>query len=156
MRLWSLHPRYLDSKGLAAAWREALLARAVLAGKTRGYRAHPQLVRFAACVSPSDAIDLYLQGLYAEASGRGYRFDPSKIRNVSSRRRLIVTSGQVAFELRHLRTKLRLRDPKQAQLLPRVGEPVDLHPLFRGIPGPVEHWERTIAARRSKSRELVH
>ena len=39
MRLWSLHPRYFDSKGLTAAWREALLARAVLTGQTRGYRA---------------------------------------------------------------------------------------------------------------------
>jgi hypothetical protein len=25
MRLWSIHPRYLDSKGLGALWREALL-----------------------------------------------------------------------------------------------------------------------------------
>ncbi len=38
MRLWSLHPRYLDAKGLVALWREALLARAVLRGATRGYR----------------------------------------------------------------------------------------------------------------------
>lgn len=27
MRLWSLHPRYLDSKGLVALWCEALLAK---------------------------------------------------------------------------------------------------------------------------------
>ena len=152
MRLWSLHPRYLDSKGLTAAWREALLARAVLAGQTRGYRAHPQLVRFAACASPLDAIDLYLKGLYAEARGRGYRFDPGKIRDVSSRRQLIVTGGQVAFELRHLRTKLHVRDPKRAQLLPRMGDPVDLHPLFRGTPGPVEDWERRSAATAPKQR----
>ncbi|HET7610852.1 MAG TPA: pyrimidine dimer DNA glycosylase/endonuclease V [Rhodanobacteraceae bacterium] len=151
MRLWSLHPRYLDSRGLTAAWREALLARAVLAGQTRGYRAHPQLVRFAACACPSDAIDLYLKGLYAEALARGYRFDASKIRDVPSRRRLAVTSGQVAFELRHLRTKLRLRDPRRARQLPRAGDPVDLHPLFRGVPGSVEGWERTTGTRPSRS-----
>jgi hypothetical protein len=142
MRLWSLHPRYLDARGLTAAWREALLARAVLAGQTRGYRAHPQLVRFATCASPSGAIDLYLQGLYAEALSRGYRFDPRKVRDVPSRRRLVVTSGQVAFELGHLRTKLRLRDPGRVRQLPRAGEPVDLHPLFRCIPGSVQDWER--------------
>ncbi|MFR6354685.1 pyrimidine dimer DNA glycosylase/endonuclease V, partial [Akkermansia sp.] len=27
MRLWSLHPSYLDSAGLVALWREGLLAR---------------------------------------------------------------------------------------------------------------------------------
>ncbi len=36
MRLWSLHPRYLDAKGLVALWREALLAQAVLKGQTKG------------------------------------------------------------------------------------------------------------------------
>ncbi|MGP1680491.1 MAG: pyrimidine dimer DNA glycosylase/endonuclease V [Giesbergeria sp.] len=36
MRLWSLHPQYLDSKALVALRREGLLAQAVLAGLTRG------------------------------------------------------------------------------------------------------------------------
>lgn len=46
VRLWSLHPRYLDTAGLTAGWREALLAQKVLTGVTRGYRHHPQLERF--------------------------------------------------------------------------------------------------------------
>ena len=46
MRLWSLHPKYMDSKGLVALWREGLLARAVLKGQTNGYINHPQLIRF--------------------------------------------------------------------------------------------------------------
>ena len=33
MRIWSLHPEYLDSRGLVALWREALLAQAVLRGQ---------------------------------------------------------------------------------------------------------------------------
>ena len=37
MRLWSIHPKYLDCKGLVALWREALLAKKVLRGKTRKY-----------------------------------------------------------------------------------------------------------------------
>jgi hypothetical protein len=43
MRLWSLHPQYLDPAGLVAVWREGLLARAVFAGQTTGYKHHPQL-----------------------------------------------------------------------------------------------------------------
>jgi hypothetical protein len=41
MRLWTLHPQYLDAKGLVAVWREALLAQHVLSGATTGYRRHP-------------------------------------------------------------------------------------------------------------------
>jgi hypothetical protein len=41
-----VHPRYLDTAGLTACWREALLAQKVLTGGTRGYRRHPQLERF--------------------------------------------------------------------------------------------------------------
>jgi Pyrimidine dimer DNA glycosylase len=83
MRLWTLHPRYLDSKGLVAAWREALLAQKVLAGATRGYRHHPQLIRFQSQADPRAAIASFLVGLADEAANRGYRFDASKI----SRRR---------------------------------------------------------------------
>lgn len=150
MRLWSLHPHYLDSKGLVAAWREALLARAALGGLTRGYRAHPQLARFATCSSPEDAINAYLNGLYAEARKRGFEFDPTKLRDIARGKCLIVTSGQVAFELEHLRSKLRVRDPKRLKLLPRSGDPVELHPLFRGVPGPIADWERGTLAHRSK------
>ena len=32
MRLWTLHPQYLDAQGLTALWRESLLARKVLQG----------------------------------------------------------------------------------------------------------------------------
>lgn len=142
MRLWSLHPCYLDSKGLTAAWREALLARAVLAGQTRGYRAHPQLARFAACTAPADAIEFYLAGLYAEACTRQYAFDSTKVREVVLSRRLPVTQGQVEFELRHLRAKLRQRDPQRLRQLPRIGEPIKLHPLFRSVRGRIEDWER--------------
>src|SRR5690606_41710659 len=79
MRLWSVHPRYLDRQGLLALWREGLLARAVLRGKTRGYRRHPQLERFRAHASPRRAISAYLAAVHAEAAMRGYAFDRSKI-----------------------------------------------------------------------------
>src|SRR4030095_10972843 len=98
MRLWTLHPRYLDSQGLVALWREALLAKAVLRGETRGYRHHPQLARFRAPASPRAAIHASLAAVHAEATARGYAFDHRKI---GPRRRvppIAATSGQVAYE----------------------------------------------------------
>ena len=71
MRLWSIHPKYLDPQGLVALWREALLARAVLQGQTRGYRRHPQLTRFREHPSPRLAINAYLAAVHAEATLRG-------------------------------------------------------------------------------------
>ncbi|HVU83086.1 MAG TPA: pyrimidine dimer DNA glycosylase/endonuclease V [Rhodanobacteraceae bacterium] len=142
MRLWSLHPRYLDSKGLTAAWREALLARAVMAGQTRGYRAHPQLIRFERCAAPLLTIESYLHGLLAEAQARGFEFDAGKVSGMRTHRRLTVTRGQLAFEVRHLREKLRVRDPGRLRLLPRSAIAVETHPLFRVVPGAVAAWER--------------
>jgi hypothetical protein len=72
MRLWTIHPRYLDSQGLVALWRESLLARGALRGKTRGYRHHPQLARFLAHPSPRYAIKAYLAAIHTEATARGY------------------------------------------------------------------------------------
>ena len=69
MRLWTVHPRYLDAKGLVAAWREALLAQAVLVGVTRGYRQHPQLIRFSSHPEPIPAVGAFLTGLAEEGEG---------------------------------------------------------------------------------------
>lgn len=142
MRLWSLHRRYLDSKGLTATWREALLARAVMAGRTRGYRAYPQSIRFERCANPLLTIENYLQGLLAEAQARGFGFDAGKLSGPRSRRRPTVTCGQPAFEWRHLRTKLGVRDPECLRLLPRAIAAIETHSLFRVVPGPIAEWER--------------
>lgn len=79
MRLWSIHPQYLDPQGLVALWREALLARKVLSGLTKGYKHHPQLARFRSCDNPIGAIDWYLSFVLDEARRRNYNFDASKI-----------------------------------------------------------------------------
>jgi hypothetical protein len=71
IRLWSVHPKYLDARGLVALWREALLAQAVLSGRTRGYRHHPQLHRFRGHSGPRGAIAEDLRGVHAEAMSRG-------------------------------------------------------------------------------------
>src|SRR5262245_37397839 len=105
MRLWSLHPSYLDAKGLVACWRESLLAKAVLSGRTRGYRSHPQLHRFRSHRDPIAAINEYLRALYNEAVVRGYEFDRRKLGRTRTSRRIAVRSDQVRFELQHLSRK---------------------------------------------------
>jgi len=59
MRLWSLHPKYLDAQGLVALWHEALLAKAVLRNETKGYRNHLQLERFRASSMPLLTINSF-------------------------------------------------------------------------------------------------
>jgi hypothetical protein len=142
MRLWSLHPKYLDARGLTALWREALLAQAVLRGRTRGYRHHPQLQRFAECGAPRAAIARYLRAVQAEAEERGYRFDASKIGRGSRIHSLAVTRGQLNYEWQHLQHKLRVRSPAWLDRLPAISVP-DAHPMFRVLRGGIASWEMT-------------
>lgn len=140
VRIWSLHPRYLDRQGLTACWREALLAQAVLAGRTKGYTRHPQLERFRAAPAPLEAVGAYLLAVADEATARGYRFDLARVlRPQRARGRLTVTSGQLAHEWGHLASKLGQRSPDWLRALP-PGDP-EPHPLFRVVPGGVESWE---------------
>ncbi len=141
MRLWSIHPRYLDGRGLVACWRETLLARAVLSGKTRGYRRHPQLERFRAHAEPIRAINGYLFGLWQESRRRGFQFDAGKLGRARTGRRIAVTAGQVRYELSHLRQKLWIRDRRRYYYIRRVREP-EIHPSFRIVQGGIEKWER--------------
>ena len=141
MRLWSIHPKYLDSKGLVALWRETLLARKVLAGKTRGYAHHPQLLRFQQQRKPVALIDAYLLSVYGEAVARGYSFDRSKIGRPLKGKRIPITSGQIAYEFEHLKKKLHKRDRKKYLEIRDIASPLS-HPLFLIKPGKIERWER--------------
>ena len=142
MRLWSLHPRYLDAAGLVALWREALLAQAVLRGRTAGYRHHPQLDRFRGHAAPLSALNAYLQGVHAEACTRGYAFDAGKLGRLGRRPVLTVSSGQIEYEWEHLMKKLHARArPIHAQL--RGVRRPEAHPLFRVRRGGIEPWEIT-------------
>ena len=141
VRLWTLHPRYLDAKGLVALWREGLLARAVLRGATRGYRNHPQLERFRAHRSPLAAINTYLRAVALEAEKRGYSFDRQKIGPGRRGVALSSTQGQLAYEWKHLLRKLRVRSPGLYARWRRSARP-EPHPLFEIVRGEVEPWER--------------
>ena len=141
MRLWSIHPRYLDPQGLVALWREALLARAVLQGKTRGYRHHPQLQRFRMHDAPRRAISAYLGGIYSEAVKRGYAFDRRKIAAGGPVEPIAVTRGQLAYEWEHLLRKLSARSPEHYRRWRSVRFP-QCHPLMCRCTGTIEPWER--------------
>jgi hypothetical protein len=142
MRIWSLHPQHLDTKGLVALWRETLLAKQVLEGKTKGYKHHPQLVRFRQIDKPADAIHYYLEIVWAEANKRHYQFDESKFTAVSSLPQIPVTKGQVEYETQHLLNKLHARD-YNAYLRNKAYGDMKLHPLFYLIEGDIESWEKS-------------
>ena len=151
MRLWTVHPQYLDTKGLLAAWREGLLAQKVLLGQTRGYNRHPQLQRFQARSSPVRCIGCYLIGIANEARRRGYNFDRTKICVTVFRGKLTETRGQLLFEWSHLKRKLRRRSPKSYRLCCKIDAP-RAHPVFRIVPGAIQEWEKTKPQRRKTSR----
>lgn len=146
MRLWSIHPRYLDRQGLTACWREALLAQKVLRGETRGYRNHPQLERFREQESPEIAISAFLTAIANEARERGYRFHRDKIGYCGRTcPRIPVTTGQLDREWARLRAKLCQRSPTVAERWADVARP-EPHPLFDVVAGPVATWERSTAS----------
>jgi len=141
MRIWTLHPKYLDPQGLVALWRESLLARAVLRGETRGYRHHPQLLRFRSHAAPRSAVNAYLGCVLDEADSRGYAFDRRKVGPRRATPRIASTTGQLRYEWQHLLRKLRARSPALYRKWRAENSPQP-HPLFRIRHGAVESWER--------------
>lgn len=141
MRIWSIHPRYLDTKGLVALWRETLLAKKVLENKTQGYKNHPQLQRFRESQNSLACINQYLADIYEEASKRNYSFDRKKIKPIFTRSTLPVTSGQIDFEIQHLKRKLKQRDRKKLKEIRTISK-FESHPLFTIVPGEIESWEK--------------
>ncbi|WP_319582457.1 pyrimidine dimer DNA glycosylase/endonuclease V [uncultured Pseudodesulfovibrio sp.] len=140
MRLWTVHPRFLDVKGLTAVWREGLLARKVLRGLTKGYTNHPQLIRFRNHPEPLQAIDAFLAAVLNEARNRGYNYDATKIDEHAQAEPIEETSGQLEYEWQHLLNKLQTRDPERYEKT-RTAQPLP-HPLFTMIQGNVRDWEK--------------
>lgn len=142
MRLWSIHPKYLDPAGLNACWREGLLAKHVLEGKTKGYTNHPQLERFKNTDNPLLYINAYLTSIYEEALSRGYSYNPEKIKIIKSDIKLSVTNSQVIYEKKHLDEKLKTRNPDYLEKENKSdSNDILLHPLFYIINGEIEKWE---------------
>lgn len=145
MRLWSLHPEYLDVKGLVALWREGLLAQKVLLGKTRGYKNHPQIIRFKNTKDPIGMISRYLFEVVKEARRRGYNFDVNKILkfDVKIEEKMPVSEGQIEYEFKLLKNKLKRRDRKRCQKL-NCNYRIKINRVFKKINGGIEMWEKVI------------
>lgn len=141
MRIWSIHPKYLDTKGLLAVWREGLLAKKVLEGKTKGYKSHPQLERFKKSKNPIDYINAYLYEIFLEAQRRAYNFDERKIDKVKINSKLKVTNKQVDYEFQHLLNKLKLRDQEKYKKIKDIKK-IEVNPIFKIIEGEIEIWEK--------------
>ncbi|MFA5109207.1 MAG: pyrimidine dimer DNA glycosylase/endonuclease V [Patescibacteria group bacterium] len=142
MRLWSLHPQYLDRQGLLAVWREGLLAKKVLSGKTRGYKNHPQLTRFRQTGVPLAYINWFLTEIYNEATQRGYHFEARKLAPLKKKLKNIkVSRGQLTYEFRHLLNKLRERDYARYQIIKSEAS-VKPNRLFQVTAGGVADWEK--------------
>lgn len=142
MRLWSIHPKYLDAIGLVALWRESLFAKKVLRGETKGYKNHPQLKRFRMHPYPPRAIAGYLMGIWEEAKRRGYNFDKRKIGRYDPTYKIHVTQGQLRYEFGWLGDKLKRRNPLKYRKLRSIEE-IEYHPAFEVIEGGIEEWEKT-------------
>ncbi|WP_292992436.1 pyrimidine dimer DNA glycosylase/endonuclease V [Nitrosomonas sp.] len=140
MRLWSIHPYYLDAKGLVALWREGLLAQKVLQGHTKGYKNHPQLTRFKNTANPVGAIAAYLGFVADEAGSRGYHFDRNKITDQHCTEKITITNGQLEYEFSHLLGKLKDRNPQRYARFKEVSK-IRVHPIFNKTAGNIEDWE---------------
>ncbi len=141
MRIWSVHPKYIDAKGLVALWRETLLAKNVLEGKTKSYTNHPQLIRFKESEKPLNCIHLYLNYVWQEAKVRNYHFDESKFDNNIPHCSILVTNGQITYERQHLLNKLKTRDYLKFLTFEKIMD-TEIHPIFELINGEIETWER--------------
>ena len=140
MRIWSVHPKYLDAKGIVALWRETLFAKNVLEGNTKGYKNHPQLTRFKAIEKPLEAINQYLAEVWDEATRRGYNFDRNKIDFDFKKIKIEVTIGQMQYEFNHLLKKLEQRDPERFKQFENL-KMVDCAEIFEVKEGEIEKWE---------------
>lgn len=145
MRLWSIHPSYLDRQGLGGCWREALLAQKVLAGNTKGYKNHSQLIRFKSTSNPLTYISSFLTSIHEEAARRGYNYDSSKILPFSEiEEKIPVTHGQLLYEFNHLvQNKLKKRSFDRYCKYKKIANP-EVNHFFKVVPGPIEIWEKQL------------
>ncbi len=143
MRIWSIHPKYLDSKGLVALWRETLLAKKVLLGLTKGYKNHPQLIRFKNTSNPEKTINLYLYFVYKEGIRRDFSFNKAKFTKPKEIIKIKVSDKQISYEFTHLLKKLQKRENEKYDQNNKENR-IEPHPMFEIKKGDIEKWEKVI------------
>lgn len=137
MRLWTIHPEYLDNKQLSTLWRDTLLAKNVLSGLTKHHKSDSQLNRFQNHPIPRKAINFYLSIIWEESQNRNMPFDESKFSKTSLKEKefIEVNTGQVSFEFKRLKQE-------QKNDIIQIPAKIKIHPLFKSVNGPVEVWEK--------------
>jgi hypothetical protein len=129
MLLWTLHPKYLDNKGLGALWFEGIIARNSLLGLSQGYQNHPQLDRFKIQPDPIAAIDTYLSPVYEEGISRGFQYNRALFSPTFQNVRMEVTLEQLKKEYAYLLQKLERRDIEKYKILKKI-HTLEPHPMF--------------------------
>jgi len=144
MRIWTIHPQYLDPKGLGGAWREALGAQKSLyylsKGIKIGYSNHSQLIRFKQHQNPMQMLCNYMHTLVDEAERRGYSYNRSLIQLPQDSQILAETNGQLEYEWQWLAKKLKMRDPQRYVALKAIKP--SCNPVFKIVAGPIQPWEK--------------
>jgi hypothetical protein len=143
MKLWSLHPSYLDIQGLHTVWQEGLLGMMIMENQDAGFQNDPQLIRFWLSGDPMGILGFYLSEIYNEAKNRGFNFDDYKLQKINNSLTISVNSGQIDYEALELMNILQKRDKEKFRELNQIFQQksVKTHPLFYIIEGPVEKWE---------------
>ena len=117
-----------------------MLAKNVLEEKTKGYKNHPQLIRFKNSANPLQGINQYLAAVYKESQTRGYHFNKDKLKIYNEPVTLTVTRKQIEYETQHLLKKLKTRDMERYHRLLNETN-IEPHPIFKIIDGEIEAWE---------------
>lgn len=146
MRLWSIHPQYLDTKEFVACWKDAIDASAIIKRDDRNiHKIYPQLSRFNDIIPSKPAINKYLMFMYYNSIIRGYRF---KHKNIDFKEieknpgiRILVTRGQLNHELKIVRKILEDRDSELLDSPIYSYREVEPNPMFMVITGGIEQWE---------------
>jgi hypothetical protein len=160
MRIWSLHPRFLDRQGLLGLWRETIQAKNALLDpqhssnvyherQLRRFRSHETkksaiicIAKYLHCVADEMILRDYRPSLnlipYYTEEGLYDDYTPNYI--------IPVTSGQIEFEIQHLKAKLIERKAPELLLLRlttiRQLFYTQLNPIFKEVGGDIEPWEK--------------
>jgi len=143
MRIYSIHPCYLDTKELNGLWCEALIAQAALLSQ-EGYYKHSAMTRIKAHDEPNAFIGMYLKYVWEEARiVRGFNYDHQRINLLKPTNPLPVTRGQLYYEWCLLQGRLQERDPQRMALNDGVDiATIKAHPMFYIVDGDIEAWEK--------------
>lgn len=130
MSLWSVHPRYLDNKGLISAWNRGLQLQKQLSTEPARNTGNSQLIMFSRQEKPLHAIGSYLSFIASEGCRRGYKFTHEKILYPNFDEELLpIDSEQLRSENQMLQNRLKTRDKNRYQQLSSQSWP-ETHPLF--------------------------